>query len=112
VIEVVVQTYYTCNLDQLLAPLERTKLVRFEDVFSLRNRYTLLGRRIVLSFPLASSTMSIIPALILESEGGATWKAQWLINLANVHSGWWRSQRGSVDWSSRRKERCYHVFIA
>ena len=40
-----------------------------------------LGRRIVLSFPLASSTMSIIPALILESERGATWKAQWLINL-------------------------------
>src|SRR5436309_5592674 len=25
--------------------------------------------------------MSIIPALILESERGATWKAQWLINL-------------------------------
>src|SRR6266566_7663719 len=46
--------------------------------------------------------MSIIPSLNLEPERGATWKAQWLINLANVHSGWWRSQRGSVDCSYTR----------
>src|SRR5260370_13685099 len=61
-----------CNLDQLLALLKRTKIARFEDVFSLRNRYTLfLGRRIVLSLPPASLTMSIIPSLSLESERGS-----------------------------------------
>ena len=33
-----------CNLDRVLALLERTKIARSEDVFSLRNQYTLFRK--------------------------------------------------------------------